>query len=230
MIQNYNDFITALFEIGFSGAVGGKDDGVFGLFRYGWGAEEETGVQWHTDDPDTDPWQWRIRVLDERNDIAYSKVFFRKAGYITREWYPYFLAARRGGMTFEDEYSDGTLSHFSKRVYEAVAANGGLSLQEIKQIAGFKRENNTKVETALTELQMKMYLTICKIGYKVSQKGEEYGFSYTVFSTTESFWGDDVFDRAANIGEDEAVYTIKERILKLNSLAREDKIKKFIRG
>ena len=84
MIQNYNDFITALFETGFSGAVGGKDDGVFGLFRYGWGAEEETGIQWHTDDPNTDPWQWRIRVLNERDDIAYAKVFFRKAGYITK--------------------------------------------------------------------------------------------------------------------------------------------------
>jgi hypothetical protein len=44
MIHNYNDFIDALFKAGFSSAVGGKDDGVFGLFRYGWGAEEEAGI------------------------------------------------------------------------------------------------------------------------------------------------------------------------------------------
>ena len=97
MIRNYNEFISTLRKAGFSGSIGGKDEGVFNLFRYGWGAEEETGIQWHTDDPDTDPWQWRIRDLSERNDIAYSKVFFRKAGYITKEWYPFFLAARRGG-------------------------------------------------------------------------------------------------------------------------------------
>ena len=45
MIRNYNDFIAALMKAGFSGAIDGKDDGVFGLFRYGWGAEEETGIQ-----------------------------------------------------------------------------------------------------------------------------------------------------------------------------------------
>ena len=230
MIKNYNDFIAALHKAGFSGAVGGKDDGVFGLFRYGWGAEEETGIRWHTDDPDTDPWQWRIRVLNEYNDIAYSKVFFRKAGYITKEWYPYFLAARRDGMAFEDEYSSGAFSHFAKRVYEAVAENGCLSLQEIKRIAGFKREDTSKVESALIELQMKMYLTICEIGYKVSQKGEEYGFSYTVFRTAESFWGDVIFDRAANIDANEAVDKITERILTLSPSAHEKKIMKFIRG
>jgi len=230
MINNYHSFIDALRKAGFSGAVGGKDDGVFGLFRYGWGADEETGIRWHTNDPDTDPWQWRIRVLNEQNDIAYAKVFFRKAGYITREWYPYFLAARRGGMTFEDEYADGTLSHLSKRVYEAVARNGNLSLQEIKQIAGFKREDSSKVENALTELQMKMYLTISQIGYKISQKGEEYGFSYTVFSTTEAFWRDDVFDIAAHIDTQEALDRITERIYTLNPFAQEKNIRKFIRG
>ena len=51
MIKNYNDFINALFNAGFSGAIGGKDDGVFGLFRYGWGAEDESSIHWHTGDP-----------------------------------------------------------------------------------------------------------------------------------------------------------------------------------
>jgi len=230
MINCYDDFIAGLLAAGFSGAVGGKDDGVFGLFRYGWGAEAETGIQWHTDDPDTDPWQWRIRVLTERKEIAYSKAFFRKAGYITKEWYPYFLAARRGGMAFEDEYSNGTLGHFSKRIYEAVAENGRLTLQEIKRFAGFRREDNSKIDNALTELQMKMYLTICEIGYKVSQKGDEYGFSYTVFSTTESFWGGEVFDRAANIDTDEAVRKITEQVYRLNPNADGRKIIKFISG
>ena len=95
MIRSFSEFCTVLLSAGFSGAVGGKDDGVFGLFRYGLGAQDEGSIHWHTGDPETDPWEWRMRVLYERDDIAYSKVFFRKAGYITREWYPYFLVARR---------------------------------------------------------------------------------------------------------------------------------------
>jgi hypothetical protein len=65
-------------------------------------------------------WEWRMRVLDERDDIAYSKVFFRKAGYITREWYPYFLAVRRKGLTFDETYADGVFSHEAKRIYEVL--------------------------------------------------------------------------------------------------------------
>ncbi|MCL2665312.1 MAG: hypothetical protein FWE82_06840 [Defluviitaleaceae bacterium] len=245
MIQNYNDFLNALLEAGFSGAVGGMDDGVFGLFKYGWtgrsanaddlnqaavNAEDKTEIQWHTDDPDTDPWQWRIRVLKERGDIAYAKIFFRKAGYITKEWYPYFFAARRGGMTFDEEYSNGTLSRYAKRVYEAVADKGRLTLQDIKRVAGFNREDSPKVESALTELQMKMYLTICEIDYKVSQKGERYGFSYTVFGTAESFWGGDVIKKAGETSPDEAFGKIKDRILLLNPSAEKMKISKFIKG
>ena len=176
MIKNYDEFIEALLSAGFSGAIGGKDDGVFGLFRYGWGAEEETGVDWHSGDPDTDPWEWRIRVFAERNDIVYSKLFFKKAGYITREWYPYFLAARRGNRTFEDDYYDGYISNHAKRIYETVVENGRLPVYRIKQIARFSRDDKSKFDSALTELQMKMYLTICDIYYDVSQAGKPFGF------------------------------------------------------
>ena len=44
MIRDYTEFIDSLLKTGFSGAIGGKDEGVFGLFRYGWGAEDETGI------------------------------------------------------------------------------------------------------------------------------------------------------------------------------------------
>jgi hypothetical protein len=230
MIRNYGDFIKALYKAGFSGAVGGKDDGVFALFRYGWGADGETGIEWHTGDPDTDPWEWRLRVLDERDDIAYGKVFCGKAGYITKEWYPFFLAARRGGRSFYDEYSDGTLSRFAKRIYDAVADRGSLPLDEIKYQAGFSREDKSKFDRALTELQMKMYLTMCGIHYKTSQKGEQYGFSYTVFCTAETFWPPEVFEKAASMEQDGAVERIRERILELNPRADARRTERFIRG
>ena len=229
MIRNYNDFIEALLKTGFSGAIGGKDDGVFGLFRYGWGADDG-GTEWHTGNPDTDPWEWRIRVFNERDDIAYSKLFFRKAGYITKRWYPYFLAARRGGRDFDDDYYDGVISNFAKRIYDAVSENQRLALHEIKRVAGFSREDKSRFDSALTELQMKMHLTICDIYYNISQKGEIYGFSSTMFSTTETFWGKEVFEEAESIDEDEAIETITERILQENRAARKDKILKFIKG
>ena len=230
MIRNYNDFVAALLKAGFSGAIFGKDDGVYGLFKYGWGAEDESSLHWHTGDPDTDPWEWRMRVLDERSDIAYAKLFFKKSGYITKEWYPYFLAARRDGNTFEEAYTDGTISHFAKRIYDVVAANDALPSHIIKQLARFTKEDKSRFDLALTELQMKMYLTMCGQQQKLSKKGEEYGWSSTVFCTTERFFGDDIFEKAKKIRAYEAGKIIKEHVLKLNPSAQEKKILKFIFG
>lgn len=228
MIHNYDSFVAALLKAGFSGAVGGKDDGVFGLFRYGWGADDS--LRWHSGDLDRDPWEWRMRVLDERSDIAYSKVFFRKAGYITREWYPYFLAARRGGASFEEDYSGGTISHAAKRIYQAVAENGSLALHDIKSLAGFGRQEVSKFDSALSELQMKLHLTMCGRAQKLSRTGQGFGWHSTVFCTVESFWSPEVFERASRITAEQAYEELEKHILLLNPRADQGKIKKFITG
>ena len=231
MINNYNDFVNELIKAGFSVAAGGNDEGVFGLLEYGWDKEPpDSVVRWHTGDPETDPWEWRMRVLDERGDIAYAKVFFKKAGYITKEWYPYFLAARRKGNTFEDEYSDGKISHFAKRIYDVVAEYDSLPVHEIKQIAGFMREDKSKFDSALTELQMRMYLTMCGRQQKTSHKGGNNAWASTVFCTTEAFWGGDVFKEAIKISADEAADRITEQVFKLNPAANKKKVERFIRG
>lgn len=230
-IKNYSDFVTALLDAGFSMG-GGNNDGVFSVIPWNWDEQPpyDTPVRWHTGDPETDPWEWRMRVLDERNDIAYAKLFFKKSGYIAKEWFPYFLTVRRGNMTFNEEYADGAISNHAKRIYEAILENGTLPLHAIKQFAGFGKEEKSQFERALVELQMKMYLTMCGRQQKISQKGEEYGWSSTVFCTTESFWGEDVFEKAGRIEKDEAFQKITERICVLNPNAEQKKILKFITG
>jgi hypothetical protein len=231
MIQNYNDFVIALLDAGFSMG-GGKSEGIFALISWSWGEASpyETPIRWHTGDPETDPWEWRIRVLDEREDVAYAKLFFRKSGYITKEWYPYFLAARRKGKNFADEYADGTLSHFAKQIHDIVTQNEPMPLHAIKQIGGFSKADNSSFDRALVELQMKMYLTMCGRQNKLSKKGEEYGWSSTVFCTVESFFGKETIKKAAKINEQEAIEKISERIYRLNPAAEPKRIVKFING
>lgn len=80
-IQCYDDFVHELKSAGFT-LVGENPDGIFSL-----GTLFGEKIRWHTEDPETDPWEWRMRVLEERDDIAYGKLFFKKGGFITREWY-----------------------------------------------------------------------------------------------------------------------------------------------
>lgn len=231
MIKNYNDFVATLLETGFSMG-GGNSEGIIAIIPWNWNEEPPypTDVRWHTGDIETDPWEWRIRVLDERDDIAYSKLFFKKSGYISKEWYPYFLAARRGNSSFEEQYQSGTMSQHAKRIYDVIRENGSLPLHGIKHLAGFGKEDKSLFERALVELQMKMFITICGRQQKISQIGMVYGWSSTMFCTTESFFGEQVFEKAAKITKQEAIDKITEQIFKLNPSAVEKKIIKFIHG
>ena len=88
-ISNYDEFLSALELAGMTpGGVNGE--GVFTLCGFFGSA-----VRWHTGDPDTDPWEWRMRVLSEGRGIAYGKFYYGKSGYLTRKWFPYLLAERR---------------------------------------------------------------------------------------------------------------------------------------
>lgn len=230
-IQNYADFTKALLRAGFSMG-GGNSEGIFSLIPWNWNETPpyETPVRWHTGDPETDPWEWRIRVLDERSDIAYGKFFFKKSGYITLPWAPYFLAARRGDGDFDAAYSAGTVSYAAKRIYDTVSEYGTLPLHAIKQLAGFGAAEKSRFDGALTELQTRMYLTMCGRQQKLSQKGEEYGWFSTVFCTTEQFFGESVFTEARRLKKEDAIEAITGQVFKLNPGAEAKKIAKFISG
>ena len=112
MIRCYEDFLRELRKAGFSLA-GGSAKGIWSVVPFSWEEQPyitDSPIRWHTEDPETDPWEWRMRLLEEGRGIAYAKLFFRIGGYITEEWYPYFLAVRRGSLDFEDMYAEGTLS------------------------------------------------------------------------------------------------------------------------
>lgn len=231
MIRGYDDFLVNLLKAGFSMG-GGNSEGVYSVVPWNWKDEPpyETPVSWHTGDPETDPWEWRMRVLDERDDIAYAKLFFKKSGFITRAWYPLFMAVRRGGKTFAEEYADGSMSYFAKRIYDVVTEYEVLPLHAIKELGGFSKENASGFDRALVELQMGMYLTMCGRQQKIAKTGEEYGWSSTVFCTVERYFGDGILEEAARIGEKEAIERITSQIYSLNPEANAKKIVRFING
>lgn len=231
MIKNFSDFCTELLKCGFSMG-GGSSKGIFALIPFSWDQQDgiDSPVKWHTGDPETDPWEWRIRVLDERSDIAYSKLFFNSSGYITREWYPYFYAVRRGGKTLDGEYADGNISVFEKRIYSVIRDAGYAPVHEIKRLGGFSKEDKSRFDRALTSLQMKMYVTMCGKAQKLNRFGEVYGWSSTAFCTVESFWGNELAAEASGISSEAAEEIIRKQILLLNPAAEEKNIRRFISG
>ena len=230
MICNYNEFIRELHAAGFSQFGLGKDN-VATVFRHSWNEQpEDSPVRWFSGEPDRDPWEWRARVVNERDDIAYAKFFLRRAGFITREWYPYFLAVRRRGRDFAEAYADGLYSRAALRIFECLQQNGALPVHDLKPMAGFGREDKSTFERALADLQMGMYITVCGHAQKVSRAGESYGWSSDVYCCTPEEFMPEAIDAAALLDPEEAAEKIEAQINKLNPEAEPKKVRKFIYG
>lgn len=229
MIRNFEDFCRKLNESGFSMG-GGNAKGIFALIDYDWTEQEmlDTPIKWHCGDREVDPWEWRIRVLVERTDIAYAKVFFKTSGYITKDYYPYFYAVRRNGESFEEAYERGAVSHTAKRIYDIVST-GEVALHEIKALGGFGKEDKALFDKALVELQMGLFVTMTGSRQKKNKYGTEYGWNSTVFTTVEHFWEDRGFSLPV-LDAEESYEKIRQQILRLNPTAEEKTIRKFICG
>lgn len=225
MVNSYTEFCDELIKSGFSMG-GGNAKGIYAIVPFDW-KETIPGcpVQWHTGDPETDPWEWRMRVLEERNDIAYGKVFLGASGYITKEWYPYFQAVRRQGLVFDEWYDEGKASQLEKNIYEVISENGKVALHDLKKLCGITKETSSKFDRALTNLQKNLFITMCGRIQKLNKFGEPYGWNSTVFCTVEDFWGEDL---SIDISVEDAYKKIHDRILELNPEAEEKVIKKFI--
>lgn len=225
MVNCYEEFCEELLKSGFSMG-GGNAKGIYAVIPFDWKTTiPDCPVVWHTGNPETDPWEWRMRVLEEREDIAYGKLFFGAAGYITKEWYPYFLVVRRKGLTFGEWYYEGNASLLEKKIYDFIEQNEHMALHDLKRECEITKENAAQFDKALTNLQKKLFITMCGRRQRVSSLGKPYGWNSTVFTTVEKFWGEDL---TADISYDEAYAKIREQIICLNPNAKEKDIKKFI--
>ncbi len=229
-MENFSDFCAVLRESGFSlgGATGAR--GIYSAVPFGWEEQAiaDSPIRWFTGDPETDPWQWRMRVLDECDDIAYSKLFFRASGYITRAYYPHFHAVRRQGESFQDAWEAGTVTQAEKRIYE-ILESGQYAYHELKALGGFRREDRNAFERAIVDLQMRMFITASGFTQKMNKYGAGYGWDITVFARVEDFWADRGFVLPESDPE-ESYDFLREQILKLNPKAEEKTIRRFICG
>jgi hypothetical protein len=218
-ITEYSEFLEVLEEIGFMPL----SNNCINFTNISDLTEEK---EWHTGLA-TDPWSWRVRAESERK-AAYGKLFDKKPGFISYEWYPIFIAARRKGRSFSEMYSEGLISYNAKQIYELFNEHSILALHEIKSLCGITKETNSKFENAMTELQMRMFITINGTKQKLSQKGGTYGWPSTAYSTVETWAGEKLMQETEEIDAEEAIENIMYKINEVVPDADIRKIKKFL--
>ncbi|ABW20285.1 AlkZ-related protein [Alkaliphilus oremlandii] len=182
--------------------------------------------QWHTDLP-SDPWLWRVSIEKDQK-AAYAKLFDKKPGFISLEWYPKFFAARRRGRSFSELYSEGLVSNYAKQIYDLFDGQNILAAHEIKSLGGFTKDLNSKYESAMCELQMGMFITVKGTKQKISAKGEPYGWPSTAYTTVEAWAGNELIEASYDIHPEDAMDEIIQRIREVSPNAEMKKMRRFL--
>ncbi|MBN2878683.1 MAG: hypothetical protein JXN65_03540 [Clostridia bacterium] len=223
-INCYDDFVENILMAGFTLA-GDNSEGIFTLAEY-----FSPEIRWHTGLTETDPWAWCMLSVNQRDDIMYGKFFFNKGGYITKEWYTLFYSVRRHGRTFDEKYAEGKMTRFEKDIYNIICGNPSISLDKVKEMLGIDKQNKSRFNSAVTRLQMGMFITVSGETLKISNDGMPYGWPATTFETSEYALGEKQAKEAKSNDPSECAKKIEDQILRLNPNAEAKKIQKFIYG
>ena len=151
-IHNFGELLSFIDQVGF-----------LPLFRNeisGFSVEEHANPHyWWTDNEERDPWQWR-KQASRSHAVAYGKFFGGKAGFISMEWLPAFIAFRRNGYDFEDLWYAGQVQFRQKKIMDSLIETPELPGWELKRRAGFGTGGERNFAGTVTALQKMLFMVI----------------------------------------------------------------------
>lgn len=197
----------------------------------GFSLEERTASEyWWSKNLEVDPWEWRA-IIARSGNVAYGKFFDKKAGFISKEWLPYFVNYRRDGYDFDALWDDEKASRRQKKIMDLFAqenANAEYYSSEVKQKAGFGKDGEKGFEGTITDLQMQMYLCVRDFRQRKNKKGEKYGWVIAVYSTLEHVFGYEYVTSAYSEDPVESGKRIVNRIMELYPSVPVDQLSKLL--
>ena len=120
---------------------------------------------------------------------VYGKLFWKKAGFVSMEWFPDLANLRRDGYDFDARFDDGLASYKDKELYDAVAKSGSLQTGQLKKLLGYGGKDGKKgFETVITRLQMQTYLSVADFDYATDKHGVPYGWGIARWTTPEAVY------------------------------------------
>ena len=183
-------------------------------------------------------WEWKGPVIRQKTS-AYGKFFRRKAGFVSLDLFPDFLNFRRHLYPVKPGSTEEML-------LEIIRDNDSLSSTELKRFIFGRKERtlwneipdmkdgqfaNVKsksLESPLQRLQMGGWIIISDFEYKLTKRGERYGWGVARYSTPEYYFEDKIdFDVSRNPEEslDFIITKMQERFPKISRSALEKLLK-----
>ncbi len=204
--------------------------GFLPLFRShitGFSLEELTSSHAWSSATEENPWRWRALAASE-GKVVYGKFFGKKAGFLSKDWFPYFVSYRRNGFDFDTQYELGMTSRKSKLLMDALENQSSVASYRLKETAGFSRNGESGFDSAITQLMMQTYVVICGFEHKLNRTGKKYGWPVADYCTAEMKFGAECVRSKYDLSKEEALAKITEHMHKLYPDATEKEIRKEI--
>ena len=174
-------------------------------------------------------WDWKGPAIQDLR-CAYGKFFEKKAGFVSREWFPDFANYRRNGYDYEGMIDDELVSYADRRLYGLVAENEPVLSRGLKALGNYRKgSGNGSFDTIITRLQMQTFVLVNDFKYNTDRYGREYGWGVAEYATPEWFFGEEEFRAATYAREPEESFgRICEHLSRLFPGASEAELRKVI--
>lgn len=140
------------------------------------------GCYWFVDGVDG-PWEWKME-LARQGVVAYGKLFSKKAGLVSREWYPDLANYRRDGYNFDARYEEGLTSYREKCVMDVLLREGPTLSKDLKRLAGFGGDGLAEARVVETGRMLIKYLKAsarCKVEQVLRMINCRFGYKKTAY-------------------------------------------------
>jgi hypothetical protein len=203
-LTSYSDFLSRLDKLGFM-PLSNLLPGLPSL------SDETEQSDWHTGNRETDPWQWKDRVTEEKR-AAYGTILGGNKGFVAPRLYAQFYVACRPAASLEERWEAGELNQLTWEAWQLFEQRSLLNTSDVRQAlgvsakgaAGGRKLSAGQVDKAISQLQKEFYITIAGVRQKVGKDGQPYGWPASVYDRVENWAPADWLQPAAGLKPDDA--------------------------
>lgn len=165
-------------------------------------------------------WKWKGQIVTD-SPCVYGKFFNKKAGFISREWWPDFCNYRRSKNPRPDYES------IESAILDVLKNSGSMITRELRAACGFTGPKmRSRFDSYITRLQMATYIVTEDFVYPLDKHNREYGWGWALLNTPEDLFGKSACE--CDCSPEESYERIKEHLHQLLPDANEKQIEKLM--
>lgn len=130
-------------------------------------------------------WKWKGPIVTEGNCV-YGKFFDKKAGFISKAWWPDFYNYRRSQHPVPAE------SSIEETILLTLQEQGSMITRELRAACGFTGPKmRSRFDNYVTRLQMGCHIVTEDFVYPRDKHNREYGWGWSLLTTPERLFGNE---------------------------------------